>query len=63
MQLQYHLNYAILKPVSDVGVVGGCQELCTMLEDAVHVNSSLVGVVCNLLCDYVGIDQGVYQDH
>ena len=40
----------------DAGVIGGCGELCQLLEQAVKVNSSLVEVVCDLLCDYVGIE-------
>ena len=53
------LHYVSLKSIlvfffsKDAGVVGTCGELCQMLED--KVNSSIVGVVCNLLCDYVGI--------
>ena len=39
----------------DAGVVGGCSELCGLLEK--EVPSELVGVVCNLLCDFVGIKE------
>lgn len=41
---------------ADAGVIGGCADLCELLEQAVKVNSSLVEVVCDLLCDYVGIE-------
>lgn len=39
----------------DAGVVGGCGELCQLLAD--KTNSSLIGTVCDLLCDYVGIKE------
>lgn len=39
----------------DAGVVGGCEELCQLLEEKVH--SQLAEVVCDILCDYVGIKE------
>ena len=39
----------------DAGVVGGCGELCGLLEK--EVPSQLINVACNLLCDYVGIKE------
>ena len=39
----------------DAGVVGGCGELCGLLEQ--KTGSEIAGVVCNLLCDYVGITE------
>ena len=44
-----------LTPSTDAGVVGGCEQLCQLLEDKVH--SQLADVVCNILCDYVGIEE------
>ena len=42
--------------MSDAGVVGGCEQLCSLLDKEVD-NNQLVDVVCNLLCDYVGIKE------
>lgn len=42
--------------IANAGVIGGCADLCELLEEEVKVNSSLVEVVCDLLCDYVGIE-------
>ena len=39
----------------DVGVVGGCADLCGILENKTH--SQAAGVACNLLCDVVGIKE------
>lgn len=39
----------------DAGVVGGCADLCQMLENKTH--SQAAGVACNLLCDFVGIKE------
>lgn len=39
----------------DAGVVGTCGEVCQMLEK--KTGSEAAGVVCNLLCDYVGIKE------
>ena len=52
----YRLTLAHLSSL-DAGVIGGCGELCQLLEQAVKINSSLVEVVCDLLCDYVGIEE------
>ena len=41
--------------VLDAGVVGGCSELCGLLEKAIP--SQALDVVCNLLCDIVGIEE------
>ena len=41
----------------DAGVVGGCADLCALLQK--EVPSQLVGVACNLLCDFVGIKEFV----
>ena len=43
----------LLSNVLDAGVVGGCADVCGILENKTH--SEIAGVACNLLCDYVGI--------
>ena len=40
---------------ADVGVVGGCGDLCSLL--AQKTNSSIAGTVCELLCDVTGIEE------
>ena len=42
---------------TDAGVVGTCGELCGIL--AKDVNSKVVGEVCNILCDVVGVEEFV----
>ena len=39
----------------DVGVVGGCADLCGILEE--KTGSKIAGLACNLLCDFVGIKE------
>ncbi len=39
----------------DAGVVGGCADVCGILEE--KTGSEIAGLVCNLLCDYVGITE------
>ena len=41
--------------LADAGVVGGCGELCQLLDE--KVNNKVLDAVCNLLCDYVGIKE------
>ena len=40
---------------SDAGVIGSCGELCHLLE--MKVNSTVVDVVCNVLCDAIGVTE------
>ena len=40
---------------TDVGVVGGCADLCEMLAN--KTNSEAAEVACNILCDLVGIKE------
>ena len=40
---------------ADAGVIGGCAELCGILEN--KTQSKIAGVVCELLCDVVGIKE------
>lgn len=40
----------------DVGVVGGCTELCSLLAEKLD-NSTIVDAACELLCAYVGIKE------
>ncbi len=47
----------MLNAVLNVGVVGSCGGLCQFVEQ--KVGSQIVGVVCNLLCDYVGVTEFV----
>lgn len=49
------LHVCLPHPRPDAGVVGGCEELCQLLEEKVH--SQLAEVVCDILCDYVGIKE------
>ena len=39
----------------DAGVVGTCGKLCSLLEQ--KTGSQALGVVCDLLCDIVGIEE------
>lgn len=48
--LDFLLNYVL-----NVGVVGGCAEICAYAEKV--TGSKLVGVVCNALCDIAGIEE------
>ena len=43
--------------IADTGVVGTCGAVCQALEE--KVGSKVIGVICNLLCDYVGIEEFV----
>lgn len=45
----------LLNAILNVGIVGECSALCQFVEE--KVGSEIVGVVCNLLCDYVGIKE------
>eukprot|EP00731_Ephydatia_muelleri_P027939 Em0019g812a len=45
----------LLNIILNGGVVGGCSDLCQLLEE--KTGSQLADVVCNLLCDYVGIEE------
>ena len=40
-----------------MGVVGGCGEICGLLEQ--KTGSKALGVACNLLCDIVGVEEFV----
>lgn len=48
--LNFLLNYVL-----NVGVVGGCAEICAYAEKI--TGNKLVGAVCNALCDLVGIEE------
>lgn len=48
------LNF-LIDAVLNVGVVGSCQVLCTYVAD--KTGSQTIGTVCNLLCDFAGIDE------
>jgi hypothetical protein len=41
--------------VVDVGVVGGCSEICGILAN--KTGSGTIGTVCNILCDIVGVQE------
>jgi hypothetical protein len=45
----------LLNIILNAGVVGGCEDLCHLLEE--KIPNELLNVVCNLLCDYVGIKE------
>jgi hypothetical protein len=45
----------LLNAILNAGVVGSCGSLCNYV--AQKVGNQYVGIVCNLLCDYVGITE------
>ncbi|CAF1004410.1 unnamed protein product [Brachionus calyciflorus] len=45
----------LLNAILNVGVIGECSQLCNYV--AQKVGSEIVDVVCNLLCDFVGIKE------
>jgi len=45
----------LLNLILDTGIIGTCQTLCTAL--AQKTGSELIGVICNLVCDVVGIEE------
>jgi hypothetical protein len=45
----------LLNLILDAGILGSCQTLCTAL--AQKTGSELAGVICNLACDVVGIEE------
>ncbi|ESO94238.1 hypothetical protein LOTGIDRAFT_189496 [Lottia gigantea] len=47
----------LLNIVLNLGVVGSCGKVCSLLEQ--KTGSEALGLVCDLLCDYVGIDEFV----
>ena len=42
---------------SDIGVVGGCGELCSIVANKFANGNQVVDTVCSLLCDIVGIKE------
>ncbi len=51
-------NSCIVLLLLDAGVVGGCGELCQKLDEKFN-NSQIIGVLCDLACDYEGIEEFV----
>lgn len=47
----------LLNAILNLGVIGECSKVCTYIAD--KIGSQVAGVVCNLLCDYVGIKEFV----
>jgi hypothetical protein len=47
------LNY-LLNAVLNLGIVGSCEAICAYVQSK---TGQILGLVCNLLCDYVGIDE------
>merc|ERR1712110_137933 len=45
----------LLNLILDTGILGSCQTLCNAL--AQKTGSQAAGVICNLVCDVVGIDE------
>ncbi len=39
---------------TDAGIIGGCGDLCELLNE--KVPSEVLEVVCNMLCDVVGVE-------
>ena len=58
---RYGLSFAdqaldtLLNAILNIGVVGECSTICSYV--AQKIGSEVVGVVCNLLCDFVGIKE------
>lgn len=44
----------LLNLILDTGIIGSCQTLCTALAQK---TSEIVGVICTIVCDGVGIDE------
>ena len=42
---------------TDGVVIGGCEELCTLLDE--KIPSEVLEVICNMLCGVVGIKEFV----
>ena len=47
----------LLNAILNVGVVGECSKLCVYVGD--KLNNKVIAVVCNILCDFVGIEEFV----
>jgi hypothetical protein len=47
----------LLNAVLNIGVVGECSSLCSYVEQ--KLNNKIVGVICNILCDFVGVEEFV----
>ncbi|XP_041354573.1 countin-3-like [Gigantopelta aegis] len=47
----------VLNIILNVGVIGSCSKLCTMVEQ--KTGSQIIGVVCDIGCDFLGIDEFV----
>lgn len=45
----------LLNLILDTGILGSCQTLCTAL--AQKTGSEAAGVICNIVCDVVGIEE------
>lgn len=47
----------LLNAILQIGVIGTCGDICNVVEQ--KTGSQILGVVCNLLCDFVGVDEFV----
>jgi hypothetical protein len=45
----------LLNLILDTGIIGSCQTLCQAL--AQKTGKEIIGVICNLACDVVGIEE------
>lgn len=48
----------ILNVILDEGILGDCDKLCNAVANKTH--SAALGVICNLACDAVGIDEFIH---
>jgi len=48
----------LLNIILDSGILGTCQTLCQALAD--KTGSALLGTICDLLCDIIGIDEFIH---
>jgi len=48
----------LLNIILDTGILGTCQTLCQALAD--KTGSALLGTICDLVCDIVGIDEFIH---
>ena len=49
------ISHDATEMLSEVGVVGGCSELCALLPNQIE------DVICNLACDYLGVEEFVKE--
>jgi len=53
--MNFHIIVSLYTGILEGGVVGTCGALCNAL--AQKTGSGTLGAVCDILCDYVGIEE------